>query len=234
MEKPVILRIVALFVLCVSTISTYAASDINGVWILSGPGSESDIVLTQEGQRIRDDYDLLVDDPSLYCVPASVARIWANPNSRIKIESTASQILISYELFDLRRQIPVGDESDLTELPSTKNLDGTYFYEMGSSFARYTANSIVIESRNHVLGYLRTSRGIPQGDKTVAREILEVDGDTLKITHTYTDSTLYEQPIVLQYSFKKSDAKDVAYYACTDANYDWFDELNAGKEGDNQ
>ncbi|HAU23909.1 MAG TPA: hypothetical protein DCX09_04440, partial [Gammaproteobacteria bacterium] len=44
---------------------------ISGVWMLSGPGTESEIRLTVAGDQIRSDYDLLVDDPSLYCTPAS-------------------------------------------------------------------------------------------------------------------------------------------------------------------
>lgn len=206
---------------------------ISGVWLLSGPGTESEIRLTAAGDEIRSDYDLLVDDPSLYCTPASVSRIWANPNSRIKIEEQQDAVAISYELFDLRRHIPLGDESLLTNQPSTSNLAGTYFQEMGSSFARYEGGKLVIESRNHAPGYIRTSRGIPQGANTVAIEELLVEDDMLHITHTYIDDELYELPLVLEYFFRRLDAEDVELYECTDANYDWFLELNDNNNGGN-
>ena len=199
---------------------------ISGVWMLSGPGTESEIRLTVAGDQIRSDYDLLVDDPSLYCTPASVSRIWANPNSRIKIQEQQDSIAISYELFDLRRYIPIGNASLLTSQPSTSNLAGTYFQEMGSSFARYEGGKLIIESRNHAPGYIRTSRGIPQGANTVAIEELLVEDGRLHITHTYSDDELYEQPLVLEYFFRRLDAEDVDIYECTDANYDWFLELN--------
>ena len=211
--------------------SALAQSTISGTWMLEGPGTESEIALTAEGQRIQSEYDLLSDDPSLYCTPASSSRIWANPNAPIKIEQSDGLVRISYELFDLRREIPVGDESDLTGQPSTKNLNGDSFPEMGSSFARFEGDSLIIESRNHAYGYIRTSRGIPQSPSTIAIEVLEVEGEgegeTLHITHTYIDESIFEKPLVLEYFFRRADGTELNNYNCTDANYDWFDDLNA-------
>lgn len=204
-----------------------AQANISGTWMLNGPGTESEILLREEGQRLQSDYDLFADDPSLYCTPASSSRIWANPGAPIKIEQTGTSILISYELFDLRREIPLGDESALTDQPSTQNLEGTFFPEMGSSFASYEGNRLIIESRNHAYGYIRTSRGIPQVPGTVAIEVLEVEGDTLHITHTYIDESIFEKPLVLEYFFRRADETELNVYDCTEANYNWFDELNA-------
>jgi hypothetical protein len=212
--------------------SVYAAPDLSGFWLLSGPGTESEILLTEQGLLIQSDYDLLVDDPSLYCVPASASRIWANPGARISIEQSDENVSISYELFDLRREIPLGDESVMSDTPSTKNLDGTYFSEMGSSFARYEGERLIIESRNHSLGYIRTSRGVPQSINTIAIEELRIEEDILHITHTYIDETLYEQPLVLDYFLTRIDETEIVPYECTDANYDWFNELNAPNKGD--
>lgn len=210
--------------------SVFALPDFSGVWMLSAPGSESEILLTGEGRRIQQEYDLLTDDPSLSCVPASVARVWANPNSGIKIELSEDAVLISYELFDLRRDIPIGDVSVMSVLPSTKNLSGTAFSEMGSSVAHLENDRLIIESRNHVLGYIRTSRGIPQSSNTVAFEELDIEEGALHITHTYIDNILYEKPIVLEYVFRKTEESDIFLYDCTDADYDWFDKLNASTQ----
>lgn len=207
--------------------SAVAQTDISGTWMLNGPGTESEVLLSEEGKRLQSDYDLLADDPSLYCTPASSSRIWANPGAPIKIEQTATSILISYELFDLRREIPLGDESALTDQPSTQNLNGTFFPEMGSSIARYEGERLIIESRNHGYGYIRTSRGIPQVPGTVAIEVLEVEDDTLHITHTYIDESIFEKPLVLEYFLRRADETELNVYDCTEANYNWFDELNA-------
>jgi len=211
-----------------------AAPDLSGIWTLNGPGTESEILLTEEGLRLQSEYDLLVDDPSLFCVPASASRIWANPGARILIQQSEEAVLISYELFDLRRDIPIGDESVMSNMPSTKNITGTYFQEMGSSFARYVDERLIIESRNHSLGYIRTSRGIPQSRNTIANEVLRIEGDTLHLTHTYFDDTLYENPIVMDYFFRRTDESEITLYECREANYDWFNELNAPKEEETQ
>jgi len=204
-----------------------AQADISGTWMLNGPGTESEILLSAEGKRLQNEYELLEDDPSLYCTPASSSRIWANPGAPIKIEQTQTNILISYELFDLRREIPLGDESALTDQPSTKNLNGRFFPQMGSSFASYDGERLVIESRNHAYGYIRTSRGIPQAPSTTAVEVLEVQGDILHITHTYIDESIFEKPLVLEYFLRRADDAVLNVYDCTEANYNWFDELNA-------
>lgn len=221
------MRVLLFTITALLSTAPYAAPDVSAIWMLQLPDSESEILFTATGQRIQSEYDLLVDDPSLYCTPASASRIWANPNAPIKIEQLNDRILISYELFDLRREIPIGDESVLTSQPSTRNLDGTYFAEMGSSFARIEGESLIIESRNHAPGFIRTSRGIPQSENTIAIEELTVVDDTLQITHTYIDETLFLQPFVLNYTFRRSEQTELALYECTDANYDWFDELNA-------
>jgi len=228
------LRALFLAAALLSSSSLAAAPDLSGIWTLNGPGTESEILLTEEGLRLQSEYDLLVDDPSLFCVPASASRIWANPGARILIQQSEEAVLISYELFDLRRDIPIGDESVMSNMPSTKNITGTYFQEMGSSFARYVDERLIIESRNHSLGYIRTSRGIPQSRNTIANEVLRIEGDTLHLTHTYFDDTLYENPIVMDYSFRRTDESEITLYECREANYDWFNELNAPKEEETQ
>ena len=220
------LKFFTIFLSLITALSANAIPQISGMWLLIGPGNESPILLTKKGLRIQSEYDLLVDDPSLSCTPASASRIWANPGSRILITQTPENIFISYELFDLRREIPIGDESNLSELPSTRNTQGSYFSEMGSSFAQYDNDGVIIKSKNHSLGYIRTSRGIPQSESTEAIEEMKIEKDKLRVTHTYIDNELYDEPIVLNYFYKKIDETEVVPYECTEANYDWFNELN--------
>lgn len=202
--------------------------------MLVGRAAEPELVMTAEARRIQAEYDLLNDDPSLQCVPASLSRVWANPNVRIGIEQLDDRVLVSYEFYDLRRDVPLGDAGVLPDRPSTRNVDGRYFREMGSSFARYEGDRLVIETRNHGPGYIRTSRGVPQSARSVATEELWRDGDSLKLTLTYVDETLFEVPFVLDHTFIRTDDKEVPLYECTDADYDWFEQLNAPQSGDPQ
>jgi hypothetical protein len=204
-----------------------AGPDLSGVWVLEGRAAERELVLTEKAREIQADYDLLNDDPSLQCEPASLSRVWANPNSRFKIEQTVGQVLIQYELFDLRRSIPVGDASALTDTPSTRNLDGQYFQKMGSSFAWYEGDRLLIETRKHSSGYLRTSRGIPQSENTVATEEFWLEGDTLHLNLTYEDDTLFDFPFIIDHTFNKIEGSEITLYDCEGADYDWFEKLNA-------
>ncbi len=226
---------VSLFaVLMLLSSSLIAAPDLSGIWMLSGRAQEGELLMTEEALRIQSEYDLLVDDPSLYCVPASASRVWANPNVRIAFDQSDERVLISYEFYDLRRDIPLGDESVMSDMPSTKNVDGTYFREMGSSYARYEGDRLIIESRNHSDGYIRTSRGVPQSMDTVAVEELWIAGETLYLKQTYIDETLFEVPFVVTYPYERIEGTEIPLYECTDANYDWFNELNAPKEGETE
>lgn len=227
-------KLALVFCACIATPSLYAQPDLSGVWILNGRAVEGELALTEEGLRIQNDYDLLVDDPSLYCIPSSASRVWANPNVRIGIEQFEDRIYISHEFFDLRRDIPLGDESDLSDMPNTRNVDGTYFQELGSSFAYYQDDRLIIESRNHSHGYIRTSIGVPQGENTKTIEELWVEEGVLHLKQTYLDETLFEIPFVLNYEFRSFAGTEIPLYQCTDADYDWFNELNATQEDSGQ
>ena len=227
-ELPRLLIIsVAAFLICSAA---SAEPDLSGIWMLQGRSAERELVLTDEGKRIQAAYDLLEDDPSLRCVPASISRVWANPNVRIGIEQLAERVLISYEFFDLRRDVPLGDVSVMSDTPSTRNLDGQYFKEMGSSYAHYEGDRLIIETRNHAPGYIRTSRGVPQSEHTVTTEEIWIDDEQLNMRLTYVDETLFEIPFILDHTFARTADTEVPLYECTDADYDWFEKLNAQQQ----
>lgn len=190
--------------------------------------------MTDKARAIQAEYDLLNDDPSLWCEPASLSRVWANPNSRFRIEQDDARVLISYELFDLRRTIPIGGEDKLSNTASTRNLDGEYFQKMGSSFAWYEGDRLFIETRKHSPGYIRTSRGIPQSEHTIATEEFWLDGDFLKLKLTYEDDTLFETPFIIDHIFEPMEGSAILRYDCEGADYDWFEKLNAPAEGNAQ
>ena len=208
----------------------FAELDFSGVWVLEGRATERELVMTEKAQNMQMEYDLLNDDPSLQCEPASLSRVWANPNSRFIIEQTEEQVLILFELFDLRRTIPVGDAVALTDTPSTKNLDGLYFQKMGSSFAWYKDDRLFIETRNHSPGYIRTSRGIPQSENTVATEEFRLESDMLIMKLTYEDDTLFDTPFIIDHTFARIEASGILPYNCEGADYDWFEKLIAPEE----
>ncbi len=216
------------------SVAARAEPDLSGIWMLDGRVTESEVQLTDAALRIQADYDLLADDPSLYCEPASTSRVWANPNVRIAFDQSAERVLISYEFYDLRRDIPIGGPDDMSASPSTRNVAGTPFSKMGSSFAWYEGDSLLIETRNHSPGYIRTSRGIPQSQNSVTTEKLWIEDGVLRLTLTYIDETLFASPFVLEHRFEKLADTEMPLYNCTDADYDWFEKLNAPAAGESQ
>ena len=66
------LRVLFFATALLTSSSLAAAPDLTGIWTLNGPGTESEILLTEEGLRLQSEYDLLVDDPSLFCVPPAL------------------------------------------------------------------------------------------------------------------------------------------------------------------
>lgn len=226
----------AFFCLCVACGEALAEPDLSGVWVLEGRAAERELVMTEKALAIQEDYDLLNDDPSLECEPASLSRVWANPNSRFRIEQDPDEIRISYELFDLRRTIPVVQEDVviMSDQPSTRNLDGQYFQKMGSSVARYEDDRLVIRTNKHSFGYIRTSRGIPQSSSTIATEELWIDGDTLHLMLTYEDESLFRTPFIIDHVFERMDSAEILPYNCEGADYDWFEKLNPPADGNLQ
>jgi hypothetical protein len=146
---------------------------------------------------------------------------------RIAFDQQDDRVLISYEFYDLRREVPLGDESVMPDTPSTKNIHGTSYAKMGSSFGRYEGDRLVIETRNHEAGYIRTSKGVPQTAMTTTVEEIWRQGENLKLRQTYYDDSLFEVPFVIDYEFFRTGELELPLYECTDADYDWFEKLNA-------
>ena len=112
----------------------------------------------------------------------------------------------------------------------TSLVNGIWFAKMGTSHARYDGERLVIYSSDHEPGYIRTSRGVPQSTETTAVEELWLDGEVLKLRQTYIDESLFEKPFVIDYEFVRLDETELPLYECTDADYDWFEKLNAPEE----
>ena len=207
-----------------------AAPALDGIWAMTGMGDIvfSELSQTSEGEARQAAYDLLEDDPSLQCIPASLTRVYSNPNSDIEIRIGDDEVQIDYELFDLRRTIPLGAGYQAGFPPSTRNLKGELFPTMGSSIARFDGDQLVVETRGYAPGYLKTSEGLPQSEATQSIEQFWREGDQLRLRVTYTDPLLLEAPYTFDYRFDPSPRDELGFYGCEpeSAGYDWFEKLN--------
>jgi hypothetical protein len=54
------------------------------------------------------------------------------------------------------------------------------------------------------------------------------------MTLTYVDKTLFNIPFILDHTFVRTEDREIPLYECTDADYDWFEKLNAPTQGELQ
>lgn len=206
-----------------------AQPDIDGVWMLDGSFGEggfiwSDIVMTPEGQRRYDDFDILVDDPSLECIPSGPGRIWDNPGSPIEIQQFEDRIEIRFEMFDLRRTIPLNRQGHpLEAVPSTYNLDGRPIPTMGHSIGWYQDDELLVETLAYAPGFITTMRRyVPQSAAMRSMERFYREGERLVLEITYADPITLTMPLTFEYRFRRSDF-DVVVYGCTPENAGYGD-----------
>ena len=60
--------------------------------------------------------------------------------------------------------------------------------------------------------------------------MLWVANDVLHLEQTHIDETLFDKPFIIDYEFVRLDETEMPLYECTDADYDWFEKLNAPEE----
>jgi hypothetical protein len=198
-----------------------AQHPVEGVWILQGIETETAAPLTAQGTAVQQAYDLLNDDPSLRCEPASIARVYGNPNTRTGIRLVDGVLLVEHELFDLKRTVqPLGAATSM-EFPAF----GTQAYELDGERLR-------IHSTGHAAGYIRTGTGYPQGEGGSATETLWRDGEHLMVELVYRDPVMFDGEYRILHRLQSTGEDAVPVYNCTDADYDWFEQLNAEAIGE--
>jgi hypothetical protein len=52
------------------------------------------------------------------------------------------------------------------------------------------------------------------------------------MTLTYVDETIFEVPFIMDHEFRRLQDEAVSVYDCVDANYGWFEELNAPQKAE--
>lgn len=206
-----------------------AEPDIEGVWMLDGSFGAggftvSTVDYTDEGQRRHDAFDILVDDPSLLCIPSGVSRIWDNPGSPIEFQLSDDRVDIVFEMFDLRRSIALNQPSHpLEAAPSTVNIDGQPMPTMGHSIGWYEDDELIVDTLAYAPGFITTIRRyIPQSAALRSIERFYRDGDRLALEITYMDPITLRAPVVFEYRLRRSDF-DVVVYGCTPENAGYED-----------
>lgn len=208
---------------------TATVNDFKGLWLLESTDRD-EYELTEYASSLRADYDLLNDDPSLQCDPASWSRIYSNPNLVMQIGFDGTQVNLGYDLFDIRRSVETAEPYGIPSIPSAYRLGGDPVFErLGSSVAQLTDEELLITTANYKEGYLLTSIGIPQTAQAASVERFWLSEGKLHVELGYTDSAVFKDGFTSVHHFVPVEDEALNLYNCTSADYDWFNRLNAGQ-----
>ena len=180
-----------------------SSSDMSGVWELSFSdyggfyASEDQVIPTESGAAVRDQYDRELDISAAQCTPASTPRALASVYLK-EIEVHEDRILIRNELYNLERTIYV-DGREHPENGSRTN--------QGHSIGRWEDEALIVDTTMFEAHPYSTSLpGLPSGpDKhVIERFALSEDGTRIVIDFALEDPEYLEEPFV---------GKVVWYYA---------------------
>ncbi len=203
-------------------------SDFNGVW-LSAPGAAGGEQfaemagpeppqLTSEALRIREEYDLFVDDPAYRCSPSSINRVWSNPVP-IEIEQQADRVILRYEYMDGVRTVYLDGRSQPADAPPQV---------LGHSVGRYEGSTLIIESTGFTSSYIGSISGTPQTEtlSTIERLTLTEDGQIFRLELSQADPATFTTPWLSTRDFARRTDLERLEWACVleDADYEEFNE----------
>lgn len=193
-----------------------AVPDLEGTWILFGGEDFSPPARTALNSQLQSGYDFAHDDPSLLCIPASWTRVYSNPNTPLEIIQEEDQVVIRYELFDIRRTIPLiapGEDAD----PQPADA---HFPTLGDNLGWYEGDTLVVYSNNYgdqyrVLTTIRSAAGLHQSPLMVTEERYRLlENGELELVITHFDPLMYSKPFLVTYELDPEYEWQVAPYNC--------------------
>tara|TARA_B100001250_G_scaffold290868_1_gene252615 strand:- start:8476 stop:9156 length:681 start_codon:yes stop_codon:yes gene_type:complete len=203
-----ILRIFFGFLL-IAPFTLFAQPDLEGTWMVNWAGKYiwreySEKKTTAEGQRRLDGYNVLVDDPSLYCIPSGVGRLWDEPDTLWRLEQYEDRVEIYYEAFDTKRIIKLDQNGHPIDfVPSTIDINGNYIENLGHSIGWYDGDTLVIETLGFTESYITTlgTNVFPQSQALRSIERISMVGDNVSLEISYFDPILMTEPLNVSYIY---------------------------------
>ena len=180
---------------------------LEGTWMVNWRGDYiwreySEQKPTEEGQRRLDKYNVLVDDPSLYCIPSGVGRLWDEPDTLWRLEQYDDRVEIHYEIFDLKRVINLNQKNHPIDfIPSTTDINGNYIENLGHSIGWYDGDTLVIETLGFTESYITTlgTNIFPQSQALRSIERISMVEDNISLEISYFDPILMTAPLNVSY-----------------------------------
>jgi hypothetical protein len=162
--------------------------------------------LTAAGERAREAFDPIEDDPAIYCDPASPVRFWVNVNEPFRIRREADTVLLEHRFMDHVRRVHL----DVAMPPADEPRSA-----MGYSTGRFEGAALIISTSHFTAAPLEPRYGVMHTEDLRLTERLEVDernGD-LTITWVIDDPAYFVEPVTQTERFVRSPWDPVPY-AC--------------------
>jgi hypothetical protein len=155
----------------------------------SGRAGDGGILpITAAARAAQAEYDPLIDDTALRCIPQGMPGIMDNPFP-MEIAEQGEDILIRTEEWDVERTIHMNSAVDADNPPATP---------LGYSVGRWDGESLVVSTSNIDWPYY-DDIGTPmtQAMEIIERYTLSEDESRLDMTMTVTDSATFTEPVHL-------------------------------------
>tara|TARA_B110000483_G_scaffold77522_2_gene96558 strand:- start:37660 stop:38742 length:1083 start_codon:yes stop_codon:yes gene_type:complete len=186
------------------------ANGIFRVWIpVSRPNTGSGLLvwpLTNEGQIARDNWDPLIDDPALRCIPPGVPVAMDSPYP-FEFTDMGETIVIRLEEWDGVRTIYMHPDAIKPELS---------YPRMGYSVGHWRGNTLIVTTTDVEYPFF-DDVGSPQSPQAVIVEefSLSQENSRLDWTAQVTDSQYYSEPVTLSGHWQWAPGEQIKTYQCT-------------------
>lgn len=154
--------------------------------------------LTEAGLAASESFDLIYDDPSLFCGGASIMRAAHEPNGISEISQEGDLIYIKHQYMDVVRTV----HTDTREHPGDIQASMA-----GHSVGWFEDDELIIDTVGFEAGVLFPHPGILHSNQMSVRERLRLSEDNGQLIREYeaTDPPNFSKPIPGQTIWNRSD-----------------------------
>jgi len=162
--------------------------------------------LTEAGERAREAFDPIADDPAIYCDPASPVRFWVNVNEPFEIRREPDRVVIDHRFMDTQRVVHLNDEPPGPDVPQSS---------MGYSNGHFEGEALLVTTGHFTAASLEPRYGVMHTEELKLSERLEVNpaSGELEITWVIDDPAYFKEPFTQTEYFVRS-RRDPEPYNC--------------------
>jgi hypothetical protein len=175
----------------------FEGNSIVGTWTMKRFAvSRYEGALTAAGERAREVFDPIADDPAIHCDPASPVRFWINVNEPFEIRREQNRVVIDHRFMDHQRIVHLNDAPAGADVPRSS---------MGYSTGRFEGAALIVATGHFIAATLEPRYGVMHTQDLRLTERLEVNAaGELEITWVIDDPEYFKEPLTQTELFVRS------------------------------